>query len=152
MNFLIFILIYGFLILLLQSVNDYAEYETLKWKYRQTIRPVYIKSKFINKIKKGTQMALVYEVSCASPVSGDVVSRILTVSVNGAEVAVNNYDATATNLGELSFSQGDNVALALVDVDDAGNKSSAAVVEFVAQDTIPPESPAGFGVKLVREE
>jgi hypothetical protein len=41
--------------------------------------------------------------------------------------------------------------LSLVDVDDVGNTSPPATLEFVATDTIPPEVPGGFTVSLVRE-
>jgi len=140
------------IIVLAQNVYTNIIYNNLKRKYERIIRPLYLRYKFIRKIKKGREMALVYEVSCAAPVSGDVVSRVLTVNVNGQEVSVSNHISSATSLGELIFEQDDNVLLSLVDVDDAGNRSEATTLEFVAQDTIAPESPTGLGVKLVREE
>jgi hypothetical protein len=152
MNFLDLILCGIAITILAQSMYTYSIYKNLKRKYERVIRPLYLRYKFIRKTKKGRKMALVYEVSCAAPVSDDVVSRVLTVSVNGQEVSVANYIPSATNLGELVFEQDDNVVLSLVDVDDAGNKSEATVLEFVALDTVAPESPTGLGVKLVREE
>lgn len=96
-------------------------------------------------------MGLVYEVTCASPVDTDVVERRLTVTVNGVSVATDVYAGDVTNLGERTFVQGDIVSLSFVDVDDVGNVSDPAVVEFVANDTIAPSVP-GLDVKLVREE
>ena len=96
-------------------------------------------------------MGLVYELTCAAPVDDDVMERRLTVKVNGALVATDFYANNITNLGERTFVQGDNVVLSLVDVDDVGNISEPAVVEFVAHDTIAPSVP-GLEVKLVREE
>jgi hypothetical protein len=95
---------------------------------------------------------LVYVVTAAPPVDQDVVSRRLTVSVNGETDQYVEYPADTTQFGELSFEQGDEVTLALSDVDDAGNVSVPALLEFVASDTIPPSKPGSFGVTLVREE
>jgi hypothetical protein len=44
------------------------------------------------------------------------------------------------------------VVLSLVDVDDSGNKSAPATVEFVALDTLAPAQPGGFNVTLVSEK
>jgi hypothetical protein len=97
-------------------------------------------------------MALVYEVVAAPPVDGDVVSRRLTVTVNGSPREPVDHAAGTTVFPELSVEQDDVVVLALSDVDDAGNVSEPAVYEFVAVDTIPPAKPGEFGVRLVREE
>lgn len=96
-------------------------------------------------------MGLVYEVTCAAPVDADVVERRFTVSVNGEVVSTDVFEGSTVSLGEKVFKQGDNVVLNLVDVDDVGNVSEPAVVEFVANDTIPPSVP-GLLVSLVREE
>lgn len=95
---------------------------------------------------------LIYAVTAAPPTATDVVSRELTVEVNGEALAVNALPGDATELGEFAFEQGAKVVLTLIDVDDAGNHSQPAVLEFVAEDTIPPAQPGGFGVTLVREE
>ena len=96
-------------------------------------------------------MGLVYELTCSAPTDLDVVERRLTVTVNGNVVATDSYSNTVTVLGERTFAQGDNVTVSLVDVDDAGNVSEPAVIEFVANDTIAPSVP-GLNIKLVREE
>ena len=95
-------------------------------------------------------MALVYSVTAGPAVDADVVSRRLSVTVNG-ETTTTEWGADATSFGEVTVPQDSNVVLALVDVDDAGNVSQPAVVEFVATDTIPPAKPGEFGVALVRE-
>ena len=113
---------------------------------------------FVNKPKlkvtlvKGDSMGLVYGFYCETPVDGDVSERRLSVSVNDKEPVVSVFDSWATDLGEFTFTEGDSVVLSLVDVDDVGNVSEPAVVEFVAADTIPPSVPGGFTVSLLREE
>ncbi len=96
---------------------------------------------------------LVYKVSVGPVVDADVVERQLVVAVDGtATDDVKVFPADTTELGEISVPQGASVVLTLVDVDDAGNRSEPAVLEFVAADTLPPAQPGAFGVTLVREE
>lgn len=95
---------------------------------------------------------LIYSVTAAPVVDADVVSRKLTVTVNGEVRGETAYEADTTNFGEFGFADSDAVVLTLVDVDDAANVSEPAVFEFVATDTIPPAAPGSFGVTLVREE
>lgn len=97
-------------------------------------------------------MALVYAVTAGAPVDGDVVSRELTVVVGGEVVSTTAFGGGDTSLGEISVPQDAAVTLTLVDIDDAGNRSQPAVVEFAATDTIAPAQPGSFGVSLVREE
>ena len=94
---------------------------------------------------------LTYRVSAAAPVDGDVVSRLLTLVVNGEDQGTAELAADATELSTFSVSQNDEVVLTLVDVDDAGNKSEPAVLTFTAVDTLPPAQPGSFGVTLLSE-
>ena len=96
---------------------------------------------------------LTYRVSVGPVVDGDVVTRRLSVYVDGAEspVDVRDYDATATALGEVVVAQGAAVVIKVVDIDDADNQSEPAVIEFVAEDTIAPAQPGTLGVTLVSE-
>lgn len=96
-------------------------------------------------------MALVYSVTAGPPTDSDVTFRTLTVVVNGETQSSTEYPPGTTTFGELVFEQGAAVVMTLVDTDDAGNPSSPASLEFVANDTIPPAAPGGFGVTLVRE-
>jgi hypothetical protein len=95
---------------------------------------------------------LIYAISAAPPVDSDVVERQLTIDVGTETPKVVTFSANATSLGEVQAEQGATVTLSLVDLDDAGNPSEPAVVEFVATDTIPPAQPGQLGVTLVREE
>jgi len=97
-------------------------------------------------------MALIYSVSAGAPVDKDVTSRELSVTVNGNSTPTATFPGDATDLGNVSVEQGSSVVMTLVDIDDAGNRSQPASVEFVAADTIPPAQPGEFGVTLVREE
>jgi hypothetical protein len=105
---------------------------------------------FSARLIRGTEM-LFYAVTAAPPVDKDVVSRILTVTVNGEARPPVSFTADATSLGEVAVTEGDEVVLVLVDLDDAGNSSSPAELAFTAADTLPPATPE-FGVTLVREE
>ncbi len=142
--FLFFVL---FLVILQNCIVVYSFFLAKK-RYRLELRPRYIRYKFIT---KEINMGLVYELTCSAPTDLDVVERRLTVTVNGNVVATDSYSNTVTVLGERTFAQGDNVTVSLVDVDDAGNVSEPAVIEFVANDTIAPSVP-GLNIQLVREE
>lgn len=122
-------------------------------EFSKTVRrPLMFRSKYLfSKRVKGEDMALVYSLSCEAPVDGDVVERRLTVTVNGETVSTDPYAPDTVDFGEFTFAQDDNVVLSLVDIDDVGNVSEPAVLEFVATDTLPPVVPGGFSVALVRE-
>lgn len=96
---------------------------------------------------------LTYNVSVGPVVDADVVSRELSVYVDGEETARETrvYPADAIGLGSVSVPQNAAVVLKLVDIDDAGNRSEPAVLEFTATDTIAPSAPGDLGVTLVNE-
>lgn len=96
---------------------------------------------------------LTYRVSAEAPKDADVTERLLTVLVDGQEVAEYSKSLApeTTELGEIKVAQGAAVVVTLVDVDDAGNRSTPAELSFVAQDTIPPAQPGALGVTLVSE-
>jgi len=103
---------------------------------------------------EGESMAdsLTYEISAGPVVDADVVKRLLTLVVDGETLGTSELPASAADkLSVFSVNQGSTVVLTLVDVDDAGNESVPAVVEFVAADTLPPAQPHGLGVTLVGE-
>lgn len=93
---------------------------------------------------------LTYRVSAAAPVDSDVVSRIVTLTVNGADQGSTAYPV-GTDLGVVVVPQNAVVKISLVDVDDAGNRSPASEYEFTAVDTLPPAQPGFLGVTLVSE-
>ena len=97
---------------------------------------------------------LTYAVSVGPVVDGDVVERQLVVSVDGVDSPedVKVFPADTTDLGTLTVPQGSSVVVTLVDVDDAGNRSEPAVLEFVAEDTLPSAMPGSLGVTLVSEK
>ncbi len=94
---------------------------------------------------------LTYAVSAAPPVDSDVVTRELSVAVNGVKRAVTTHAGSSVDLGSVDVPQDAEVVLLLVDVDDAGNRSEAAELKFVAVDTIAPAAPGALGVSLVGE-
>jgi hypothetical protein len=115
----------------------------------QNIQPFAFKCNFLN---REVNNMLVYNVTAGAVVDKDVAERRLSVTVNGEVRETKPFAPETTTFGELSFADNDNVVLSLVDVDDAGNVSSPAVVEFVALDTVAPAAPGEFGVSFVREE
>jgi hypothetical protein len=120
----------------------------LKRLVRKQSRPVALRAR----LSSQESSMLIYSVSAAPVVDADVVTRRLSVTVNGEAREPVDFAADATSFGELGFADNDSVVLTLVDIDDAGNSSEPAVFEFVATDTIPPAKPGEFGVTLLREE
>lgn len=116
----------------------------------RSIHPAAFSATFLK--KDNIFMALVYNVTAGPVVDSDVVERRLSVSVNGEVRSNAPYAPETTTFGELSFSDNDSVVLTLVDVDDAGNVSSPATLEFVALDTVAPSQPGELGVAFMREE
>jgi hypothetical protein len=95
---------------------------------------------------------LTYHVSIAAPSDADVVMRELTVyHLDTDASSVTTFPAAAVDLGEINVPQGSRVAVEVVDVDDAGNRSTPARFEFVAADTLPPSQPGELSITLVRE-
>ena len=97
-------------------------------------------------------MALVYKVTAGPAGAADVVSRLLTVTADGKVVSEKSHPADATSFDEVSVEEDASVVVTLVDVDNAGNQSKPAFIEFVAKDTIAPPAPGELGVTLVRED
>lgn len=95
---------------------------------------------------------LTYAVSAAPVTEGDVVTRELSVVINGLEQPVVSFPGNAVDLGTVDVPQDSAVVLRLVDVDDAGNRSEPAEVVFTAVDTLPPSVPGVLGVSLVAEK
>ena len=94
---------------------------------------------------------LTYQVTVGAPQVSDVVSRNMTIVVDGANEGEKQFPGNALDLGRIDVIQGSKVVLTLVDVDDAGNRSQPATCEFVAADTLAPPVPGSFGVTLVAE-
>jgi hypothetical protein len=124
----------------------------LKKMDMHTVQPYAFRFKFLYTQKGDSNMSLVYQVTCGPVVDNDVVERKLSVTVNGAVVSTSSFAQDTTDFGEVIVQEGDSVVLTLVDVDNAGNSSQPAVVEFVGTDTIPPQEPGGLAIALVREE
>lgn len=102
-------------------------------------------------LRSSNMDVLTYKVSVGPTVDHDVVSRELSCVIDAGEPVFSSFPGSTTDLGLVSAPQGASVILALVDIDDAGNRSDAATLEFVAVDTLPPAAPGSFGVTLVGE-
>ena len=95
---------------------------------------------------------LVYEVSLNSAEGvADVESQKLQVIVDEQLLESMVLNAGA-QVAEIVVPQDSDVQLVLSYLDDAGNESEPLVTEFVAEDTLPPQAPLGFGtITLVSE-
>lgn len=94
---------------------------------------------------------LVYSISVSAPATGDVVSRQLITVIDGLAQNPVMFPPETVSFGTVVVPQGAEVILSLSDVDDAGNYSEPAVIEFTAVDTVPPPVPGSFVVTLVDE-
>ena len=94
---------------------------------------------------------LTYEIVVGSPAAVDVVSRELTVVVDGVYNDPVAYAADTLSFGQVTVPQDSEVIVSVVDVDDAGNRSEPATLVFTALDVVPPPAPGGVSVVLVGE-
>lgn len=79
----------------------------------------------------------------------DVVSRRLTVYVDGAGPTVIDLDAGVVEYEGFEGVHGSVVSGSLVDIDAAGNESLPSEFSFTLVDTFPPPMPGQVGVKVV---
>ena len=121
-------------------------------RVQATLKPVSKPEFKLRQIGRNTMPdVLTYSVTVGPVVDKDVVTRRLTVNVDGTDTGTTDFPGTATDLGLVSAVQNSKVVLTLVDIDDAGNKSEPATVSFTAEDTLPPAQPGKLGVTLVSE-
>lgn len=83
--------------------------------------------------------------------TADTVARELVVTVGDSEPAVLAPDITAVESAGLSGSDNAAVHAGLVDIDDAGNRSQASVLDAVLADTIAPPQPGQMGIRVTGE-
>jgi len=99
------------------------------------------------------QMAdkIMFRVVLPAPSAADVVTRELTVDINGT-VQVLTLAVEDTNPLEFSGDQGAQVSVSLVDIDDFGNRSEAAsMMPQQLADNFAPPAPGDLGFELVGE-
>ena len=94
-------------------------------------------------------MSLVYNFSCGADSYRYAIERRLAVKVNGQDPIVSLFDAGAKDLGEFTFTEGDDVLLTVVDITDVGEVSKPIVVEFVASNECKSKSVDNFYVSLI---
>jgi hypothetical protein len=94
---------------------------------------------------------MTYEITVGAPAANDVVSRELTVVVDGVYRDPVVLPAYEVNFGRISVPQDSSVVVSLVDLDDSGNRSEPATLSFQAIDVVPPPAPGGLNVTVVGE-
>jgi len=116
-------------------------------------KPVNNKPGPIYVILKEKDMASIFRVEVAFPVltDADVVSREFAYKVGEDAEVVTVYDKDVPSV-ELRLPQNATVALRLVDIDDAGNRSEPSERTFTAVDTVPPAKPGELNVTVLEEE
>jgi hypothetical protein len=82
----------------------------------------------------------------------DVVTQELTVSIPGADPQVFKLGADQKTVEGLKAERDAQVALSLVDVDGAGNRSPAREQTATIADTIAPPQPGEIAVRITGEE
>jgi hypothetical protein len=105
----------------------------------------------ITLIKENGENMLEYKILLPAHDVKDLVDRELTVTV-GDTVDVFHLAPDAMESAVLTASQDSVVSLSLVDVDDAGNRSEASVLEVTITDTIAPPTPGTLSVVVVGEQ
>jgi hypothetical protein len=108
--------------------------------------------RLISERREGDMDLLTYEATLPTvPPATDVASQVFSVTANGTAQPEQTLDKTAT-AATFEVPQAASVDLALVYVDDGGNRSAPRTQSFVANDTIAPDAPGEFGeVRLVSE-
>lgn len=83
----------------------------------------------------------------------DVVSRQVTIAINGVVAATLTAAATDTEVGPFAGRDNDQIDVSVVNVDDAGNVSAvASTLSTVLTDTFAPPAPGALAVLCVGEE
>lgn len=83
--------------------------------------------------------------------ASDVVARELKVSVGDNEEQIFGLDGDVNESTEFFGSHNDKVSGALVDIDSAGNRSSASIFDLVLLDTIAPPQPGEVGLRVFED-
>ena len=83
--------------------------------------------------------------------AADVLSRELSVTIGANPAVILNPAVGDVESQELSGNDNDAVHLELVDVDDAGNRSAASVLEVILLDTLVPPQPGEMGIRVTGE-
>ncbi len=81
----------------------------------------------------------------------DVVARELSVKIGAGEALVQTVAVDAEEVAGFEGEQDAAVSLALVDVDDAGNRSEASTLEAILLDTFPPAKPGELSIVATGE-
>lgn len=84
-------------------------------------------------------------------VDPDTINAELSCLVNGVAEPPKTFDRIATDT-EYVFDQGASVKLSLVNIDDAGNRSTPSEREFVVTDNVPPAQPGELAIEVLGEE
>lgn len=115
------------------------------------VSPQKLSVKQIERVNENMADTMTYEIAVGGPASQDVVSRELTVVVDGVYRDPVVFPAYEVSLGRVSVPQDSEVVVSLVDVDDAGNRSEPSTISFKALDVVPPAAPGGLSVTVVGE-
>lgn len=102
-------------------------------------------------LSEGNDGMLNFKLVLPTPGAPDVIGRELTYAIGTAEPTTVALAAAATEYAGLSGNDNDAVAVSLVDVDDAGNRSEARSQTFTLTDTIAPPQPGELGLVIESE-
>lgn len=109
---------------------------------------------FCRMVSEGLNGMSKFALILPAPGAADVVSRELTISVNGGEPVTQTLPGSALESEAFDGNQGEIVTGNLVDIDDATptpNRSEPRTFEAELKDTIAPPQPGEVGVKMLEE-
>ena len=109
---------------------------------------------FCRMVSEGLNGMSKFALILPAPGAADVVSRELTISVNGGEPVTQTLPGSALESEQFDGNQGEIVTGSLVDIDDATptpNRSEPRTFEVELKDTIAPPQPGEVGVKMLEE-
>ncbi len=94
---------------------------------------------------------IVFGVTADAPAAADVVTRKLSVTVDGVATD-KEYSGSTTEFDDVKVEEGKDFVISLVDVDNAGNESPPATLSGTAVDTFAPAAAGGLGMTVKGEE
>jgi hypothetical protein len=115
-------------------------------------KPGIVSLKISGVFYKGDKKMLRFKLVLPAPGAQDVVSRMLTLAIGGADAEIITLSSTDLETAEFSGQDNDQVTGTLVDIDDADNASEPRDFSFVLVDTLAPPIPGEIGLVVTGED
>lgn len=106
---------------------------------------------FVRMVSEGENGMLKFIIVLPTPGASDVVSRELNFKIGSGDPQTITLGGAALGTDELEGQDNDLIEGALVDIDDAGNRSEPRLFELILVDTIAPPQPGDVGLLVTAE-